>query len=274
MHDFPIEVIIPTYDDFDRLSLALWGYTQQTFDDFLIHVVNDGGNEDIHGVIKKFPNLNIQYHFVPPITEKYRPSLTRNSALPSVKSPRVICTDTDIIPGPDLVESHLRFGGDPLIVVGRRCEIEESSIPDLRKKNDSGTLSYDDLHIFKDDYRAENDRPWVKFCGCSWDAEFDDMYSAIAWDCWSCNISYQTEGIKYLGGFCVGFDCRWGGEDTDLAMRLIKYGHGVVGLYDVRGYHMNHPLRARSDEEVEELNKTLVSIWNDPNLNLFRKRIL
>jgi len=264
---FPIEVIIPTYNDTDRLSLALWGYTQQTTKDFLIHIVDDGG-DGLDDVLAKFPDLHIKYHFLPPKTSKYRPSQARNVAIGEVKSPRVICTDTDIIPSNNLVESHLRFGDDGIVVVGRRSCIAEDSIPRLLKQFEAGTLSYDDLNVIEEDYRIRTKRPWLRFTACSWDAEFDDMNSPIAWDCWSCNISYQTTILKRLGGFSIELDGIWGGEDTELAIRLIKSGQLVACLYDTIGYHLNHQLRAAPGWESFE-NK-LTTLWNDPDAELER----
>jgi glycosyltransferase involved in cell wall biosynthesis len=103
-----------------RLELVLWGLTQQTFDQFTVIIVNDGGAYETESITNKYKNrLDIKYTYLNPPSEEYRPSKARNLGLKQTSCNRVMFLDCDTVPSAGLVSAHMQFAEAGVIAVGQ-----------------------------------------------------------------------------------------------------------------------------------------------------------
>ena len=104
-----IEVGIAIYKGTTNLRLILEGLTHQTFNDFKVRIVCDGGDYNLEKVVKEYQNrLNVFFYYFPPETTERRvpeaKNMTATKADRSVK--RVLIIDGDCVPAPNVVASH------------------------------------------------------------------------------------------------------------------------------------------------------------------------
>ena len=103
MSDIPplVSVIIPVYNDQERLPLCLQALAQQTYPQnrFEILVVDNGSDAaaDIKGTIRQFANAIALYEAIP---GSYA---ARNKGLTIAKGDAIAFTDADCIPAPDWI---------------------------------------------------------------------------------------------------------------------------------------------------------------------------
>ena len=103
MSDIPplVSVIIPVYNDPERLRLCLQALAQQTYPQnrFEILVVDNGSDApaDIKGTIRQFANAIALYEAIP---GSYA---ARNKGLTIAKGDAIAFTDADCIPAPDWI---------------------------------------------------------------------------------------------------------------------------------------------------------------------------
>lgn len=87
----PVTVLVPTYNRRQLLHRALRSLSAQTYGQFEVVVVNDGG-EDVRGVVDEFPTLNVRY-----VQHRYRKGLsaTRNTGLSLAEGAVIAYLDDD-----------------------------------------------------------------------------------------------------------------------------------------------------------------------------------
>ena len=59
---------------------------------------------------------------------------------------------------------------------------------------------------------------------------------------WSFQLSVPTVTVRQIGGFNEQF-IGYGGEDQELAGRLLSVGVSLLGRFDLISYHLDHPPR-------------------------------
>lgn len=104
-----ISVIISTYNAKEWLQKVLWGYNQQTFQDFELVIADDGSREDTREMIQafqktaKFPITHVWHE-----DRGFQKSEILNKAVVQCKAPYIIMSDGDCIPRKDFVEVHFK----------------------------------------------------------------------------------------------------------------------------------------------------------------------
>ncbi|MCK0203022.1 glycosyltransferase, partial [Ornithobacterium rhinotracheale] len=104
-----ISVIISTYNAKEWLQKVLWGYNQQTFQDFELVIADDGSREDTREMIEdfkkiaKFPITHVWHE-----DRGFQKSEILNKAVVQCKAPYIIMSDGDCIPRKDFVEVHFK----------------------------------------------------------------------------------------------------------------------------------------------------------------------
>jgi cellulose synthase/poly-beta-1,6-N-acetylglucosamine synthase-like glycosyltransferase len=146
-------------------------------------------------------------------------SAKRNTGWRAANAPLVAFTDDDCRPAPDWLETLLGAARGTDVILQGRTE------PDP-----------DERHLLHGLARSQ------EIIGPS------DWYE-------TCNMAYHRELLEAAGGFDEGFF--WGGEDTDLALRVLasgarrQYVDGAVVWHAVRPQHVKAALRgaiARSSQ--------------------------
>lgn len=99
-----VAIIIPTYNDSERLRLCLNALARQTYPQnaYRVYVVDNNSSEDIRAVVNGYPFAQYLY--------EQRPGsyIARNTAIASLNNERwVAFTDADCVPAPNWIEAGI-----------------------------------------------------------------------------------------------------------------------------------------------------------------------
>ncbi len=210
-----LTVIIPTYNRRDVLARALEGYLAQS-SPRLIHellVVDDGSTDGTEGMVRAITSRS-------PFPIRYLqqsnkgPAAARNHGIREAGSSVILFTDSDIVPGRDLVEQHLEWhkrnpqtGAAVLGYVTWPPEIKAT--PFMRWYGKGKLFAFDRLRNGKE-------------------ASFHFFYT--------CNLSLKTEFLRTCGQFDEDFK-RAAFEDIELGYRLSNRGLHLLYNSAAVGYH-------------------------------------
>jgi glycosyltransferase involved in cell wall biosynthesis len=211
-----LTVIIPTYNRKTLLAKALAAYASQSFS-YLIHellVVDDGSNDGTENMVREFSSRA-------PFTVRYLrqvnkgPAAARNFGIREASSSVVLFTDSDIIPGRNLVEQHIQWHrqnpGNSAAVLGYVTWCAEvKPTPFMRWYGEDGMLF---------GYRLIRDQHEV---------DFHSFYT--------CNVSLKTDFLRSCGYFDENFKTA-AFEDTELGYRLSRHGLRLLYNPQATGYH-------------------------------------
>lgn len=126
-----VTIIMPTYNRETALEMTLVGFSKQTYLEFEIIIVNDGGNKEVKNIVDKYKNkLRIKYIY----QKNMGRSVARNTALKCAKGKYIIFNDDDRIPAVDYVEKHrnLLKQNENNVIVGHKRDIintNDSTLP-------------------------------------------------------------------------------------------------------------------------------------------------
>ncbi|ABW30660.1 glycosyltransferase [Acaryochloris marina] len=99
-----ISVIVPVFNDTERLAQCLLALEQQTFhqDSYEVIVVDNASEDDVQAVVTHFPHANV-------VIEPQRGSYAaRNTGIAIAKGNILAFTDADCIPAPDWIEKGVQ----------------------------------------------------------------------------------------------------------------------------------------------------------------------
>ena len=212
-----VSVIIPTYNDTQRLRWVLEGLLAQTYDDFEVIVVNDGGDESTSGLVREYENsLNAYCLYLDPLTPDFRAAAARNLGVKFSSGEVLIFLDTDCVPAPNLVETHLDNVVPNSVLCGRRRFIDENVAEAMELP-----LDYEALRAV------------------SHPDEYPDDANVFL----SCHLGMLAELFCAYGGFDESF-VGYGAEDQELMCRYARAGVQFVNLKGTEVIHLWHPPRA------------------------------
>jgi GT2 family glycosyltransferase len=210
-----LSVIIPTYNRRDVLLKALEAYRVQSAS-HMIHellVVDDGSTDDTESVVREYAGrapFQVRY-----LRQRNQGQATaRNYGIREAQSNLVLFTDSDIIPGRDLVEQHIQWhNANPRLstaVLGYvTWSPEVKATPFMRWYGEEALLGY-------------------RFLRGRREADFRFFYT--------CNLSLKTEYLRTCGQFDEEFKT-YGWEDIELGYRLTQKGLQMLYNRDAIAYH-------------------------------------
>ncbi len=108
-----VSVVVVSYCGNEELISCLMALDHQTYGDFEIILVDNGGNEAVQARVHEHPVRHVR------LTGNLGPSAARNVGIQSAKGQVVVFLDDDLIAAPDLVEAHVR-AHDELDIVALR----------------------------------------------------------------------------------------------------------------------------------------------------------
>jgi glycosyltransferase involved in cell wall biosynthesis len=222
-------VIIPVYNQPDRLALTLASLSRQTCDmsEVEVIVVDDGSTEDVAAVVSAAP-LPVRYWR----QENRGRAGARNAGISLARGPVLIFLDADLLVDPAFVGAHLEaHRGEEEVVIGRLLHFPAGVYEEVCRRLRAGCspseladLACEDMYLrlLEAVYFDEGRRrlmPWI----CA-------VFS---------NTSVRREALERAGGFDEGFT-GWGLEDIELGYRLFQQGCRFRFLHRVTSYHLDH----------------------------------
>lgn len=246
-----VSVIIPTYNRKNLLEYTLKSFEQQTMDkkDFEIIICDDGSTDDTFKLVKSYEDkFNIKYFYHS--HNDFRAALTRNMGINIARGEICVFIDSGMIACKKYLEEHYRehkINDANCVVAGsilgfkitREEESKLISIFDNDNLDESFTI-LNNKKEFQDEREITlnhigNDMsvwpaPWIYF--------------------WSGNISVKKEELENVGLFDENF-VGWGGEDTDLGIRLYLNNLKYVYSHKAQAIHYPHPQTSIDKNEIE-----------------------
>ncbi|MFA6888225.1 MAG: glycosyltransferase [Candidatus Woesearchaeota archaeon] len=133
----PVSIIIPTYQKREALRKTLLGLVQQTYDLSKVEVIiaDDGSTDGTKEMVESM-HLPFQLRYIRQENRGYRVAKNRNNALRIASYGYIILLDGDMLPTPQLVETHMRWhkitedAREDVMLIGRRQYVQPDTLTD------------------------------------------------------------------------------------------------------------------------------------------------
>jgi glycosyltransferase involved in cell wall biosynthesis len=217
-----VSLIIATYEWPEALDLVLESACRQTWPNLEIVVADDGSGRDTARTVSRWSRRSRR-----PIVhvwqedQGFRLARSRNRAVEQANGDYLLMLDGDCLLFPRFVASHMRHAEPGWFTSGKRCFLRRlPSTLALR-----GRLSVHawpkaalfPLLLLGGGTRAAQLLPIPQ-------SDADRRSRAEDWgQAQGCNLGLWREDFLRVGGFDERFQA-WGGEDTDLVVRLLRSG--------------------------------------------------
>lgn len=186
-----VDIIIPTYNNYDSLIKTLRSLEKQTIPNFYVHICIDGSFKEIEQRLPK-EDLTIDYHLLTHPHQEHRGrNATRNLALPSIRSKYILTIDSDAEASPSLIEAHLSVVNDSVISVG----------------------------MFE--YTNTNENIWAKYLSVRGNAKHHHLEELPYYYFKTGNVCFPASFFLELGGQDENMK-QYGGGDTEFSMRMYQ----------------------------------------------------
>lgn len=242
-----VAVIITTFNWPHALDQVLRTLVSQTRQPDIIVVADDGSHPPTAEVVKDWQAiLPLQYVWQP--DSGFRVSRVRNLAV--AKLSRLdnyygIMIDGDCLLPPNFIEMHVRLKSRGWMVAGSRFLLGANETSALLGsgpvQQTIGFAAFKFRYLPLGFFRRLRPRNW-----------------RIAR---TCNLSIWLSDFLHVGGFDEGF-VGWGKEDSDLVVRLIRSGVGIInGRFAACVKHLHHKEMDRSglDANLNRLEEARIS---------------
>jgi GT2 family glycosyltransferase len=202
-------------------------------------IADDGSSDKTRDIVNNYAkNMNIKYVFQE--DEGYRPASVRNKGIRLAEGHICLFFDSGVLVDGGCLREHINFykgGNSRAAVIGyvygfERTKDSEARLLELinpyQASDTIAKLSKDELFFdIRDEfYNKYNDQiqdlpaPWFYF--------------------WTCHVSVPRAELLAIGLFDEKYDGRWGGEDNDLAYRLMQEGIKIHLLRSAKAIHYPH----------------------------------
>ncbi|MGQ3685123.1 MAG: glycosyltransferase family 2 protein [Candidatus Loosdrechtia sp.] len=246
-----VSIIITTYNNPSALQKVLDGILFQTVAPYEIIVADDGSGNDTAAIVKNFsaiapfPVIHVWQE-----DKGFRVAKIRNLAIQRANSGYLIIMDGDCVPNKHLVYDHIALAEKGIFVQGKRIMVNKhaselftnetaSSFPQIIRLFFSHSLSNRHHLLRIPSFPALRN---VKLKGIK-----------------ACNMGFWKYDLIAVNGFNEDF-VGWGREDSELAVRLFKYGlKKKVHPFMAICFHLWHPAHPRHTLQINDtiLEKTI-----------------
>ena len=244
-----IDVIISTYNNPKAIIQIIARLSKGSVLPNSVAIVDDGSKKSNIDQIKSFieaTDLKTHYHWQENLG--FRKSRILNEAIKVSEAEYIVFLDGDCLPHKHFVKDHILMAERGYFVQGRRCFIDEHSVPLLLESKTSlsklifsgkvsGLLKSTRLPL-----------PLIR--------KNSSMYGLLG-----CNLGAWREDLVSVNGFDEDYE-GWGREDSDLGARLYNFGLKRKMVYGrAVVYHLNHPENSREslNRNDQKLSETIKS---------------
>jgi glycosyltransferase involved in cell wall biosynthesis len=247
-----ISVILSTYNNPEWLEKVLWGFEQQTSDDFDIVIADDGSGDETKRLIDDFianSKLKITHFWHP--DNGFQKCRILNTAITEATGDYLIFTDGDCIPLPNFIEAHTTHAEQGYFISGGYCKLPMELSKLIRKDDIKSGRAFDLAWLKKHGLTKLSSR--LKICTNSpWDKLADTLTTTKpTWN--GCNASTWKADILTVNGH--NEEMQYGGEDREMGERLLNLGHKAKQLrHRAVLIHLDH---ARGYVNKEALDKNM-----------------
>ncbi|KGQ27199.1 acetylgalactosaminyl-proteoglycan 3-beta-glucuronosyltransferase [Gallibacterium anatis] len=239
-----LSVIIPTFNRSNILAITLACLVnQKTNYPFEVIVADDGSQEDLVHIIRKYESL-LDIKYVRQKDYGYQLCAVRNLGLRTAKYEFVSILDCDMAPNPKWVQSYIEYllEDDDVALIGPRKYIDThqfsdeqflhspeliENLPEIRTNNDVAGKSEGEISV---DWRLEHFQKTDNLRLC--DSPFRFFSGG--------NVAFSSKWLRKAGWFDEEFT-HWGGEDNEFGYRLFREGCFFRSINGGMAYHQEPP---------------------------------
>lgn len=245
-----VSLIIPTYNQNERLKIVLEVLKNQNYDKskFEVIVIDDGSTDETESIVK---NINSNYRL---LYKKHKNNLgrakARNSGAEIASGDILLFLDSDRVPVKNFINEHLRFqvDGKKIVVIGNPLEL---FVSDVENKIDELIKEFRD-----DEQKLLKKCRYFNYADC-----VINIYdrngrtkSGLAWlSLFSGNFSIKRTYFDEIGGFDDNFRS-WGFENFDLGYRLMANKFEFCYNNNAVNVHLYHNSNRKSPASNENYN--------------------
>ena len=228
-----ISVIVTTYNRPDALEAVLAGLADQREPPAEVIVADDGsGPETARRVAAAARRAAFALHHVWQPDEGFRAAAARNAAVRRSRGDYFVFLDGDCIPARRFVADHRRLAEAGCFFQGSRVLVSRRRTPGFDARRTRRPLA-----LLADLAAGHLGNPQHLLRLPAWPAGRSRRLAGIR----SCNFGVARDDLYAVNGFDEAY-VGWGREDSDLAVRLMRYGlrckrHPFMAVC----FHLWHP---------------------------------
>ncbi|MGD8369393.1 MAG: glycosyltransferase [Desulfobacterales bacterium] len=232
-----VSIIISFYERLHHLRLCLdsLNWNREDFDEVLI--ADDGSSEvTVRGIEELIVGYDFPVRHVWQPKKGFRLAASRNNAIRKSRGDYLVFLDTDFVVLPDAIRHH-REAAAPGIFVAALCKYLDHS---QTERLFSEGLSSESLQAL---YRQLPEKPLKRehFRFVKYELLIRLRLAGARKQRCSSHFSIHRKDMEAINGYDENF-VGWGGEDEDLALRMVKAGfRGRSIIPQARTLHLWHP---------------------------------
>ena len=239
-----ISVILTTYNWPEALQVVLASMAQQTVLPHEVIIADDGSGEATAACVQHAAaQLPFAVKHVWHEDHGFRAAMIRNRALALARGEYIVFLDGDCVLPPWVLARHARLAEPGFWVTGNRVLLSRTYSEQVLR----GEVDLNDwrLSFWWQQVRAGNCNSLSPLCRLP-----DFLFRKCRPQRWrgakTCNLAVFKSDLLAINGFNEQF-VGWGLEDSELVIRLIRYGvHRKEGRFATGVVHLWHPERSRS----------------------------
>jgi len=238
-------IIVSTYNRPDALRLVLLALEEQNNRDFEVIIADDGSTTDTRLMIESLrPRLDYPLYHIWQADDGFRAAAARNKAVVVSQGKYLIFLDGDCLPLNSFVRNHLHLIEAQCFVVGNRVLLKEYFTQNVLAGSEPiYNWNSIDWLLARCHGRCNRFLPFIKF---PLPRKLRQKWEGVK----TCNLGMFKAEFLAVNGFDERY-CGWGYEDSDLVIRLLKYGikrkdgHGAIPVV-----HLWHAENNRTRERI------------------------
>lgn len=249
-----LSVIFSTYNSPAWLEKVLWGYSQQTHDDFEVIIADDGSKSETRLLIEKLrveTGLNIKHIWQE--DNGFRKCRILNKAILHAQSDYLVFTDGDCVPRQDFLAVHAKEAKHGCFLAGSYIRLP-MSLSHLITKEDILSGRCFDLSWLKDNGLPRSKKNLKISAGPTLSTMLH-LVTTSRPNFKGGNSSAWLKDIIKINGFDERM--QWGGLDREFGVRLLNAGIKARQVrYNALTLHLDHS-RGYKNPELAAMNKAL-----------------
>jgi len=249
-----LSVVFTTYNSPAWLQKVLWGFANQTYQDFEIIIADDGSGPETRDLIERMrEETGLTIRHIWHEDNGFQKCQILNKALLNVRTDYIVFTDGDCIPRKDFLAEHAKNAEPGYYLSGSYYKLPMST---------SETITKDDIdtgRCFEVSWLHANGLPrsrkTMKINASHFWAKVLNKITPTKCNLKGSNASAWLDDVLAVNGFDERM--QWGGLDREFGVRLIN--HGITPRhvrYNAICVHLDHA-RGYKDPEMVKRNKQL-----------------
>lgn len=254
-----ISIVIPTYNRYANLYLAVWALKCQTNQDFELIIADDGGADATHDIVRSAVEWGMDAKYYWHADEGYRVSLTRNQGTRISKGTHILYIDSDVMLNKHAIEHYYDLiSKHPDCVIAGRYDW----LPPMKIEASDIENRWDDIVNHRLQRLAVGAQGHVGADHRKVDWQNEEPTDKLS--CLSGNLLIPRHAFEKTGGFDENIEDR--GQDGEFTRALKKAGYKNIYSQRVIGYHVSHERDQKW--ETESVIRTIKYIHKKYGLKL------